>query len=76
MTAEPPFSIVLFDSTSEALLAEKLFKKAGISHKVIPVPRHISSDCGVCIRFAASDTKAVCAALNGIVTFRSITSLE
>jgi len=76
MTAEPPFSIVLFDSTSEALLAEKLFKKAGIPHKVIPVPRHISSDCGVCIRFNASDTGAARATLDGIVTFRSITSLE
>ena len=30
--------------------AEKILKAAGIAHKLIPVPRHISSDCGVCVR--------------------------
>lgn len=76
MTDTQPFWIVLFDSTSEALLAEKLFKKEEIPHKVIPVPRHISSDCGVCIRFSAPDTERVRAALDGTVTFRKITPLE
>jgi hypothetical protein len=75
MTDATPFCIVLFDSTSEALLAEKLFKKAGIPHKVIPVPRNISSDCGVCVRFFAPDTDRVRATLDGRVTFRDITPL-
>lgn len=75
MTDTAPFSIVLFDSTSEALLAEKLFKKAGIPHKVIPVPRHISSDCGVCIRFSSPDTERVRSALAGNLTVRDITPL-
>lgn len=71
-----PFWVVLFDSTSETLLAEKLLKRAGIPHKVIPVPRHISSDCGVCIRFSVPDTERVRTALDGNVTFRAITPLE
>ncbi|MDD5723485.1 MAG: DUF3343 domain-containing protein [Syntrophales bacterium] len=76
MTDETPFCVVLFDSTSEALLAEKLFKKAGIPHKVIPVPRHISSDCGVCIRFSDPDTQRVRAALDGRVAVRDISPLD
>jgi len=76
MTDTKSFYIVLFDSTSEALLAEKLFKKAGISHKVIPVPRQISSDCGVCIRFSAPDMERVSAALDDRVAVRDISPLD
>lgn len=45
------YGVVLFQSISGALLAEKLLKKQGIAYKLIPIPRHLSSDCGVCIRF-------------------------
>jgi hypothetical protein len=76
MTDTKPFCIILFDSTSEALLAEKLFKEADIFHKVIPVPRHLSSDCGVCIRFSASDKERVRGTLDGRVDIRDICSLD
>ena len=39
--------------------AEKILKSAAIPHKIIPIPRHISSDCGVCIRFLAEQKPAV-----------------
>jgi len=42
--------VILFPSVHFALRAEKLMKEKGISHKLIPVPRHLSSDCGVCLR--------------------------
>ena len=71
-----PRLVLLFDSTSEALLAEKLFKSAGISHKIIPVPRHLSSDCGVCIRFSATDKERVCEALDGRVDIRNICPID
>jgi hypothetical protein len=29
--------------------AEKLLKDAGFSCKLIPVPRQLSSDCGICL---------------------------
>ena len=54
-----PYGVVLFHSTSGALMAEKLLKKAGIAYKIIPVPRHLSSDCGVCIRFFKQDEALV-----------------
>ncbi|MFQ6100166.1 MAG: DUF3343 domain-containing protein [Anaerolineae bacterium] len=57
------YSVVLFHSTSHALRAEKVLQKAGIPCKLIPVPRHISSDCGVCLRIEQADEKAARRAL-------------
>ena len=51
------FSVVLFYSTSGAIRAEKLAKKAGLKVKLIPVPRHLSSDCGVCLRCESSNVE-------------------
>ena len=42
--------VILFPSIHFALRAEKLVKAKGISYKLIPVPRQLSSDCGVCLR--------------------------
>ena len=42
--------VILFPSIHFALRAEKMMKEKGISYKLIPVPRHLSSDCGVCLR--------------------------
>jgi hypothetical protein len=36
--------------------AEKLIQVEGVSCKLIPVPRHLSSDCGVCLRI---DTESI-----------------
>jgi hypothetical protein len=49
------YSVVLFHSTSGAIRAEKLAKNADLKVKLIPVPRHLSSDCGVCLRFESAD---------------------
>ncbi len=35
--------------------AEKLLKNAGIRMKLIPVPRSLTSDCGLAIRIAHED---------------------
>jgi len=45
-----PQGVILFPSVHFALQAEKLVKAKGISYKLIPVPRQLSSDCGVCLR--------------------------
>ena len=42
--------VILFPSIHFAIRAEKLMKGKGIPMKLIPVPRHLSSDCGVCLR--------------------------
>ena len=63
----PLYGVVLFQSVNGALLAEKLLKKQGIDHKLIPVPRHLSSDCGVCIRFLSQHESRIRKALAGKV---------
>jgi bacterioferritin-associated ferredoxin len=57
------YAVILLPSTSHAMHAEAALKRAGIGCKMIPVPRHISSDCGVCIRIAREDREAARAAL-------------
>jgi hypothetical protein len=53
------FGVVLFRSVQGALGAEKLLLAAGVTHKLIPVPRHLSSNCGFCLRFEWSDQDRV-----------------
>ena len=57
--SKPTYSVVLFYSMSGALRAEKLLKKDGVVIKLIPVPRQLSSDCGVCVRFERPDDDLV-----------------
>jgi hypothetical protein len=47
----PAYGVLLFYSTSWAVRAEKVLQGAGLEVKLIPVPRHLSSDCGVALRF-------------------------
>jgi len=53
------YAVILVYSTSYALRAEKVLAKAGISCKLIPVPRHLSSDCGVCVRIDQANRERV-----------------
>ena len=61
------FYVILFESVNHAMWAEKLLKKKNIPGKLIPVPRHISSNCGVCIRFLKEERESVENALKGKV---------
>ena len=69
------FHVMLFDSVSSALLAEKILKKNALPFKIIPVPRHISSDCGVCIRFSPEERDRIETALTGRVEIQDICPL-
>jgi len=71
----PPYAVFLFPSVSHALKAEKILKEQGIVHKLIPVPRHISSDCGVCLRVAVAQQGLVAEALQGLVTWERMVLL-
>lgn len=44
-----------FKSVSYAMKVEAELKKNDIQYKVIPVPRSISSSCGLCVRFFKDD---------------------
>ena len=49
------FAVILVHSTSHAIQAERLLKRAGLAVKLIPTPRHLSSDCGSAVRIGAED---------------------
>ena len=60
---ESPYGVVLFYSTNWAIRAEKVAAKAGFKVKLIPTPRHLSSDCGTALRFRWEDKDALAALL-------------
>ena len=49
------FAVILVHSTSHAVQAERVLKRAGLTVKLIPTPRHLSSDCGSAVRIATVD---------------------
>lgn len=53
------YAVILVDSTSHAVRIEKLLAPTDIVCKLIPVPRHLSSDCGVCIRIDQDDMERI-----------------
>lgn len=55
--------VVLFHTTSMAFRAESCLLRAGLSVKLIPTPRNLSSDCGIALRFDWPDRAEVDAAL-------------
>jgi hypothetical protein len=70
-----PWEVVLFPSVQHALRAEKLLKEAGLLCKLIPIPRNLSSDCGVCLRFDSPLRPQVEEALRGRVEMEKILPL-
>jgi hypothetical protein len=65
----------LFQSVSHVISAERILKEAQVPHKIIPVPRKISSDCGVCIRFLPEHSELFENTLNGKAEVYSIRPL-
>lgn len=49
------YNYMTFKSVSYAMKAEAALKKCDIQYKIIPVPRSISSSCGLCVRFYSDD---------------------
>jgi Putative Se/S carrier protein-like len=75
MSKAEAYDVILFASVSYALRAEKILKETGIPFKLIPVPRHIGSDCGVCLRFSPAYRKQIEEALAGKVEVSEIRHL-
>lgn len=57
------YAVVLVYSTSYAIRAEKVLRRAGLRSKLVPVPRHLSSNCGVCLYVKHGDKDAAAEAL-------------
>jgi hypothetical protein len=41
------------------LRAEKILKQHNLAHELIPVPRNLSSDCGMCVKLHNDIDKAL-----------------
>jgi hypothetical protein len=60
------YGVVLVHTTSAALRGEKILQQAGLTVKLIPVPRELSSDCGIALRFLWEEREAVEDALDAV----------
>ena len=47
---------LLFFTIHDVLRAEKVLKKNNIPIELVPVPRNLSSDCGMCIKLEGDMT--------------------
>lgn len=52
------FAVILVHTTSHAIQAERVLHHAGLRAKLVPTPRHLSSDCGAAIRISLADRVA------------------
>jgi len=51
----PPEVVLIFRGTHQVMSAEKNLKRAGVPMRLIPVPRRLTSDCGLAIRISHPD---------------------
>lgn len=73
MSYRDRFAVFLVKSTGHAIRAEQVLNMSGIGCKLIPVPRHISSNCGTCVRVERTDVEAAQVALaKNKVEFESV----
>jgi hypothetical protein len=73
--SENSYLIAIFKSVSHAMKAERILIEAGIPHKLIPVPKKISADCGVCLRFLPEHKDAVLGAIGYSVEVSDVIEL-
>ncbi len=55
--------VLIFHSIHKVMRAEKVLRAAGLDVRLMPVPRQLSSDCGLSIVFRSAEREAVEAAL-------------
>ncbi len=46
---------MIFKSMTHVLSAERAARKSGIACRMVPIPRHLSTDCGMCISVKTDD---------------------
>ncbi len=61
--SQGPMAVVLFVNTQAAIRAEQALQAEGIASKLIPVPRELSSECGMALRIPGSEGERVRALL-------------
>jgi len=76
MSQSTPYFVMLFKAVSYALKAEKILKAQQVPHKLIPVPKEISSDCGICLRYELQHRCSVETSLLNQVMYEEIRILS
>ncbi len=56
-------TVLIFHSIHRVMRAEKLLKQAGLDVRLVPVPRQLSSDCGLSLAIHGRDRQAADAVL-------------
>lgn len=51
--------VLIFHSIHRVMRAEKILKSAGVDVRLVPVPRQLSSDCGLALVFPLAQRAAV-----------------
>ena len=51
--------ILLVHTSGHAFSIENALQKRNISCRLTPIPRKVSSDCGICVRFFENDLESV-----------------
>lgn len=51
--------VILFESNNYAVWCNDELSQNGISAKMVTVPRHLSSDCGYCVKIDSKDVELV-----------------
>lgn len=69
------YVVYLFPSSNYVMKAERILKEFGIDHKIIPVPRHLSSNCGVCLRIPQDQQQRVSETLREKVSWEQMAVL-
>jgi hypothetical protein len=59
VTVSAAQAVVLYHTTNHALRSEKVLTREGLACKLVPVPRHLSSDCGLSLRVARHDVARI-----------------
>jgi hypothetical protein len=51
--------VAIFHSIHRVMKAEKILKTAGLTFLLIPVPRQLTSDCGLAIRYTPAERERI-----------------
>lgn len=68
--------IAVFESMHALLRADKIMNRHSVPHGIRPVPRHISSDCGMTIVFDSCHRQAAAALLSNAAITVNFHKLE
>ena len=58
-----PALVIAFDTTAQALAAEKLFAESGLPGRMIPIPSQITAGCGLAWKAEPEQRDALCGTL-------------